>query len=99
MNRQEAIQIPDLCIEVTPAIEDAFFFLNNIENGRSIKEIVDMTDDEYEQYGKSCDAANNAGVRLLKVPHNERWEAIRQAYKMIDNIKKYGVACADWIAT
>ena len=99
MTKQEALQIPDLLIEVTPAIEDAFYFLHSMENDKSPKEIEAMTDEEWERYDKSCEASSNAGERLLKVPREERMEAIRQAYKMIDNIKEYGVACADWIVT
>ena len=97
MTKQEALLIPDLCINVTPVIEDAFYFLYNTENKKSIKDIEDMTDEEWEKYDKSCEASNNAGERLLKVSHEERTESIQQAYKMIDNIKKYGVACAEWI--
>ena len=97
MTKTEAQQIPDLQIHVTPAIEDAFFFLRNLENGKSPKEIETMTDEEWERYDKSCEASNNAGERLLKIPRGERMEAIRQAYQMIDNIKQYGVACVEWL--
>lgn len=99
MTKDEALRIPDLCIKVTPIIEDAFYFLNNLENGKSTKEIEAMTDDEWERYDKACEASSNAGERLLKVPREERMEAIRNAYQMIDNIKQYGVPCADWIVT
>ena len=96
MTRQEALLIPDLNINVTPTVEDAFYFLSHVEKQKHIDEILAMTDEEEEAYNASCDASNNAGERLLKVSKEEQMEAIRQAYKMIDNIKKYGVACAEW---
>lgn len=80
MTKQEALLIPDLQIEVTPAIEDAFYFLQGVE-----KREDDMTD-----------AQVNAGKRLEKYTRDERMEAIHYAYQMLDNIDKYGIACAQW---
>lgn len=86
----------DLNIKVTPAIEDAFYFLRSTET-----EIPDPTDEEsVEEYEKrlsdKLDASQKAGERLCKLPYEERMQAIRKAYQMIDNIKKYGIPCAEW---
>lgn len=80
MTKQEALLIPDLQIEVTPAVEDAFYFLQGLEK---------MEDD-------ITDAQVNAGKRLEKYPRDERMEAVHYAYKMLDNLDKYGIACAAW---
>lgn len=86
----------DLNIEVTPAVEDAFYFLRSTEN-----EIPEPKEDEpVELYEARLDAmyenSAKAGERLAKIPYEERMSAIRSAHKMIDNLKKYGVACAEW---
>ena len=99
MTKDEALQIPDLCIEVTPVVEDAFYFLSHIENQKSIDEILAMDDQHEKDYDLFCQASQHAGDRLLKLPREERMEAVRLAYQMIDNIKKYGVACAEWATT
>ena len=80
MTKEEIAQIPDLQIEVTPAIEDAFYFLQGAER----------------RDGDISDAQVNAGKRLEKYPRNERMEAVHYAYKMLDNLDKYGIACAAW---
>lgn len=97
MTKDEALQIPDLCINVTPVVEDAFYFLSHLENQKPIDEILNMSEEEEKDYDLICDASQHAGDRLLKVPKDERMEAVRLAYQMIDNIRKYGVACYDWI--
>lgn len=81
MTFEEIRNIPELQIDVTPAIEDAFHFLYGVE-----KSSEDMTD-----------AQSRCGQHLLQYTKEERLEAITYAYKMIDNIGKYGVACAAWI--
>lgn len=96
MTFDEIKQIPDLQIEVTPAIEDAFYFLRSLET-----EMPDITDEEspedYEaRLSALYDPANNAGNRLADLPEDEKWQAIRAAYQMIDNIRKYGIPCAAW---
>ena len=96
MTKQEAMQIEELQIDVTPLTEDAFYFLSNIENHKPIKEVLAMSDKQERDYDKFCEAAKHAGDRLLKVSREERMEAIDNAYQMIDNIKKYGIACAEW---
>ena len=80
MTKEEIAQIPDLQINVTPAVEDAFYFLQGLE-----KREDDITD-----------AQVNAGKRLEKYPRDERMEAVHYAYKMLDNIDKYGIPCAAW---
>jgi hypothetical protein len=97
MNKTEAKKIADLCIEVRPAVEDAFHFLNSVENDKDIKDILKMSDSESEAYYAYKEAAQSAGDRLLKLSQKERMEAIRKAYQMIDNVKKYGVACVAWM--
>lgn len=81
MTFEEIKNIPDLQIEVNPAIEDAFYFLNGIEN--SVSDI--------------SEAQILCGQRLHSVySEEEAKDAIKKAYMMIDNIKKYGIACAAW---
>ena len=92
MNQKEL----DLNIEVTPEIEDAFYFLRSVET-----DIPDAEEDEsVEEYEKRlsrlCDAPVRAGQRLEKLPFEERMQVIRKAYQMIDNLKKYGIPCAEW---
>ncbi len=82
MTEDELIQREiDLDIKVTPEIEDAFHFLYGLEkNGEDITE---------EQL--------NCGKHLrTSYPNEDVKKAVVVAYKMIDNIKKYGVACAAW---
>ena len=81
MTFEEIKNIPDLQIEVNPAIEDAFYFLNGIEN--SVSDI--------------SEAQILCGQRLHSFySEEEAKDAIKKAYMMIDNIKKYGIACAAW---
>jgi hypothetical protein len=96
MTKQEAMQIEDLQIKLTPVIEDAFYFLSHIENQKPIDEILAMDDQQEKDYDLFCQASQHAGDRLLKVSRVERMEAIHYAYQMIDNVRKYGVACAEW---
>ena len=97
MTPEEIKKIPELQIEVTPAIEDAFYFLQSLE-----KDLPDPSDEEspedYEQRLKTtADPALHAGARLEKLPYDERMEAVRIAYRMIDNLEKYGIPCAEWM--
>ena len=80
MTKEEILNTPDLQIEVTPAIEDAFYFLQGVEKH----------DDDIS------DAQVNAGKRLEKYPRDERMEAVHFAYMMLDNLDKYGIPCAAW---
>ena len=63
---------------------------------RNIDEVLAMDEQQERYYDLFCKASQNAGDRLLKVSREERMEAIHYGYQMIDNIKKYGVACAEW---
>lgn len=96
MTKQEAMQIEELQIKLTPVIEDAFYFLSYTENPKPLEEILEMDEQQERDYDLFCEASQHAGDRLTKVPREERMEAIRKAYQMIDNIKKYGIACAEW---
>lgn len=80
MTFEEIKQIPDLQIEVTPAVEDAFHFLYGLESS-----VDDITD-----------AQARCGEHLREYEKEEQQMAVHTAFKMIDNIKKYGVACAEW---
>lgn len=81
MTFDEIKRIPDLDIEVTPLVEDAFYFLKAL--GGELSE----------------HAGQKAVERLQQKGYSE--EEIRQALdiatRMMENIKKYGVACAEWI--
>ena len=97
MTFEEIKRIPDLQINVTPAVEDAFYFLHSLE-----KEVPDPMDNETaEDFDARLEAsiqpAINAGNRLTLLPAIERQVAIHEAYRMIDNLKKYGVPCAAWV--
>lgn len=81
MTSDEIKRIPDLQINVTPAIEDAFYFLQGVEKSEDC----------------ITEAQANAGKRLEKYSREERMEAVQCAYKMIDNIDKYGIPCAAWV--
>ena len=97
MKKEEALQIPDLCIELDSITEDAFYFLRNL--GEDFPESPeDETPEEYdERLSKFFDPSINAGKRLAELEETEKWQAIHSAYQMIDNLKKYGVACAEWV--
>ena len=96
MTFEEIKQIPDLQIEVTPQVEDAFYFVHSLQS-----ELPESTDEETpEQYEERLDAFIDAGLnaakRIMELPYDEKWKAINTAYRMIDNIDKYGVPCAAW---
>ena len=97
MTFDEIKRIPDLQIEVTPAVEDAFYFLRGLE--ADFPESPDNeTPEEYdERLSKFFDPSINAGKRLGELEETEKWQAVNSAYQMIDNLKKYGVACAEWV--
>lgn len=97
MTRQEALEIADLCIDVKPSIEDAFFFFNSIAKRKSVQEIIAMSDEESAEYMKYNATACKAGERLLDLTPDDRTEAITTAFRMLDNLEKYGVACVSWM--
>jgi hypothetical protein len=96
MNKQQALTIPDLCIDVDDYTEDAFYFLNHVENQKTTDEVLAMSEDQERQYDAYCQSCSNAGERLSRLPYKQRMEAIRKAYRMLDNQDKYGVPCASW---
>jgi len=96
MNRQQALTIPDLCIDVDAYTEDAFYFLNHIENRKTTDEDLAMSEEEEKEYDARFQACINAGNRVAELPYHQRMEAIRKAYRMLDNQDKYGVPCASW---
>jgi len=100
MTQEELIQREqDLDIEITPEIEDAFYFLRILEKAGEIGNDIDENEtlEEYEKrLNDEHTPALNAGDRLAKLPYDERMKAIHYGYQMLDNIKKYGVACSEW---
>lgn len=97
ITKEQAKKIGELCIEVKPEIEDAFIFLNSIENDRTLEDVLEMTDEESKAYFDYKRVAHRAGDRMLQLEVPKRKEAIHKAYQMIDNMKKYGVACVAWM--
>lgn len=80
MTKKEAEKIPDLQIRITPAVEDAFYFLQGLQENGSF-----MTESQIE-----------CGRNLSDYSETEKFEAIHDATRMLRNIEKYGVACAEW---
>lgn len=85
MTRQEALQIPDLCIKVTPLIED--FFYSMLEGKGEIKH--SGANDRIKTLAEDY---TNGKVKELP-PFMQAVDAAKQMY---DNLQRYGVACADW---
>lgn len=85
MTKQEALQIPDLCIEVTPLIEDFFYAMlegkGEIQHSGANDRIKTLAED----YTRG---------KVKELP--PFMQAVEMAEKMYDNLQKYGVACADW---
>lgn len=85
MTKEQALQIPDLCIEVTPLVEDFFYSMlegkgeipHSGANGR-IKELSE----------------NYLSGKVKEMP--PFMQAVDAAKKMYDNLQHYGVACAEW---
>lgn len=81
MTREEARDIPELDIEVTDFIEDVFYMKLAINKTISL-EAGEMA----SEWVKKKDLTKEG---LL--------DALNTADRMIANIKKYGVACYEWI--
>lgn len=94
---QDGQRAIDLDIKVTPVIEDAFYFLRLLQEDN---ELPTDENESFEDFEKRLhlhyDGGQKAGERLAKIPYEERMQAIHYGYQMLDNIKKYGVACAEW---
>lgn len=80
MTKKEAQKIPSMRIEVTPFVEDCFFYLLGQENQLSEK-----------QKEKALNRVSGKDYSL-----EEYYKAMLLAKTMIENNKKYGVPCADW---
>ena len=101
MKKDIALMIPDLRIEVTPAVEDAFYMLRDIDTTdldmRTASEEDWHTKELLEQYEKDLATQDAIGERFMTIyPPHERNKAVVTALKMIENIEKYGIACAEW---
>ena len=108
LSKKEAMKIDSLHIKVTPLIEDAFYAYREIDDAELEKRLSELpadyvsgdkeTDDLLEKYINACEASNRALRRWYLHPdEKERMEAMNQAFKMIENQKKYGFPCYDWI--
>lgn len=86
----------DLDIEVTPVIEDAFYFVKAMEAG--IPDIPeDATPEEYEKLlSTMTDAGLHAGERLCEIPKEEADKALQCAYQMLHNLREYGIPSSRW---
>lgn len=107
MNKQEALLIPDLQIEVTPLVEDAFYAYRDIDDSEldaRLKELGDNyiegdeeADKLLDRYLKDIEFSEKARERWFATGSaSERVDALMKAQKMIENIKKHGVPCAQW---
>ena len=85
MTRQEALQIPDLCIEVTPLVED--FFYSMLEGKGEINH--SGANDRIKTL-----AEDYTSGKVKELP--PFMQAVEMAEKMYNNLQRYGVACADW---
>lgn len=109
MTKDQALQIPELCIEVTPLVEDAFYAFREIdckELDHRLKVMGDNyvsgdpeTDALMEKYFGDLESAEKALARFMQGESNERVNAMCTAFQMIENQEKYGVPCAEWIFT
>lgn len=109
MTKDEALKIPELCIEVTPLVEDAFYAFREIDD-KELQERLDRLPDDYvsgdaktdalmEKFYSDIESAENARMRFMQGSPAERLKAMNAAYQMIENLEKYGVPCAEWIFT
>jgi hypothetical protein len=109
MTKDEALKIPELCIEVTPLVEDAFYAFRDIDD-KELQERLDRLPDDYvsgdaktdelmEKFDRDIESAENARMRFMQGTPTERFAAMNAALQMIENLEKYGVPCAEWIFT
>lgn len=80
MTIDEIRQIPDLDINVTPLVEDAFYFLKAL-GGELSKDAGN----------KAVERMNRLGYDVQEIQ-----EALLTAERMMGNIRKYGIACEEW---
>ena len=109
MTKDEALKIPELCIEVTPLVEDAFYAFRDIDD-KELQERLDRLPDDYvsgdpqtdelmDKFYSDIESAENARLRFMQGSPVERLKAMSDAFQMIENLEKYGVPCAEWIFT
>ena len=108
MTKEEAMLIPELNIEVTEMVEDAFYGFRDIDDkelDRRLSELPDdydsgdiETDRLMEKYLHDIEMSEKARERWFACQDpKERMDAVVKAFQMIDNIKKYGVPCVQWM--
>ena len=79
MTKEEALQIPDLCINVDAETEDCFYMVMADER------LIPM------------DYKEKAIQRLSSVGPEVSLKSLEKAVKMVENVRKYGIACAEWV--
>ena len=108
MTKEEAMLIPELNIEVTEMVEDAFYGFRDIDDAELEKRLSEMPDDYesgdietdrlMEKYMKDIEISERARERWFACQDpKERMDAVLNAFQMIENIKKYGVPCVAWM--
>lgn len=80
MTKEQALLIPDLNIEVTDLVEDAFYLKMAVDGKISEEEGQKAAARMHNQFGDSEQLTN----------------ALNTADDMIYNLECYGVACAAW---
>ena len=76
MTKDEALKIPELCIEVTPLVEDAFYAFREIDD-KELQERLDRLPDDYvsgdpqtdelmEKFDRDIESAENARLRFIR---------------------------------
>ena len=107
MTKEEALQIPDLCIEVDGLTEDAFYAFRDIDD-KELQERLDRLPDDYvsgdsetdalmDKYFNDIEMSENARRRFDACPDPKlRYQAYINAMNMKENIQRYGVPCAEW---
>ena len=80
MTRQEAMLIPDLDIEVTDLVEDAFYLKMSVDGKISEEEGQKAANRLHNNYKDS----------------EQLMDALNTADEMIHNLECYGVACLAW---
>ena len=105
--REEAVLIPELNIEVTPLVMDAYEAFREVDDKR-LDERLDELGPNYEsgdpeadallaKFYKELDECDKARERWMSTPSaEERNRAYIQALQMIENVQKYGIPSIHW---
>lgn len=80
MTKEQALLIPNLNIEVTSVVEDAFYLKMAVDGKISEEEGQKAANRLHNNYKDS----------------EQLMDALNTADDMIDNLHQYGVACAAW---